>query len=1027
MANTTEYDVKCGLCLNEEIEQLIQCVCRYFICFDCQHKTKKLYCPNCDDEVNTFYINKLIKEEDPLVIDHYISKNFRYDALKENNNNDKQLLFDSVKKTLLTGKSVITNIVGKCPECNKSLINRSDSVEIDKCISCNYTACAYCKEVHPKDQACNKDILENIKSLEKIAQKCPGCYGYVSKIDGCDHMRCLSCGTQFGWYNGKENVNYEYLNKRDANIIYKPESKVEVLPIINVEQQVPVFRKKTMLTNKVSDFVSSLKDKIKGNINSMINKLSEQIEKEYKNDTDESDYETILSRVPMIYKKKLYKNILILEFISSIKYATKEGITKTYEESDLPDCYKISWDDITKSITSTEIVDIKGEVAAIKKNNCIKPLNYKQERHVINILKKIKELGTCIDTSPAGSGKTYTALLSAIELKVKKVLILCPITMKVKWTEVISDHKQTNNMEFIIKPYSSLIMTSLKKSGLIRLETINEKIIVHLSDFLKSWLKDNTLIIVDESHHIKSPSSFGFKFMSSLSSFALENEIPLISMSATPITSLNDSLVYIKKLLPNINDNPYNKKAILKFPRFERFVYSSSEEKNPYYRKLILEESLDSIKKMIEHVNGLPGDRTYITKKLTNPDNVALFGRDFTDDFEYPGFLEILKNIVILEKYYDLRSEEFWESNFCNDDITAKEIEEQTTLPLINNEIVKNDLTILGKVFNSTVRFNYIFVYFSELYKGFSRFNSCIGQRVYNRGCFFKLRKKILLVELVQFFFFLYGIPLRFCSLPLMESITKEKLITILINKHITNIKDVPDDGEGYIDHSKNLKVYNLLLETNESDTQKMNKMESEFSLEQENQIINFKIQDISKVIFNLQISEVILSNYIYDLIKHIRNEKRNIVIAFSYNNTIDSLKEKCEKDKIVYDLINGSVKDKQSVIDKFQREKGILLFINMSSLNTGVDLDDKTGDTERFVFIIPNYDITKMTQFMFRFQRINSKSNSRVFIIENQLRIIESMNKKLNFIKKNFETSFSVFNDSEKISSLELVEKYTN
>lgn len=1064
------YDVECGLCLTEETDRLIKCQCGYYTCFECQHMMKKLYCPNCNTEVVSSYIHKLVSEDNPIAIDHYISKYYQYDPVKENDEFQKKLNIANIEKIIFSRneKKEKVTFVGRCVKCNSPLIKHTKK---NKCIKCDYSTCSFCEEVHPEDVPCNKDTLENLKLLQSTSRKCPGCFSYVCKIEGCDHMRCLACGTQFSWNSGLKQIrDYGYLEERDKKVIYKPGSrKTYNLEVVKIEKT-PAAKKKTMLTNHVTDFIEALKNKLNNNINTLKKNLSIHIKKEYGKQNEEVNYENILSNIPIIHKKKLFENIIVLEYISSFDNDDfkKELFVAKYNESELPARYKIAWEEIMTYITSTTVVNkTEGEFAKNTKDDIMKPISKKQEIHIGNIIKRIKDQGTCVDTSPAGSGKTYTALLSAVELKIKKIMILCPVTMKPKWTEVISSHKQTNKMEFLIKQYTSLIITSLKKSGLIRMETVNEKIIFHLSDSLKEWLKDNSMIIIDESHNSKSSSSVCFKFISALTAFAFENGIPCISMSATPTSSVNDSLNYIKKYIP-VNES-YNKRLITSFPRFERFVYSTEEDKNPYVKKTKenkgssedirrerknKEECFPSLDLVLENKGKL--DKTYIYDRMFRPDmstrRIEYFGllnNNISENFERPEILEIIKIVTILENHYDLRSGDFWENNFYDDEFwnnndKNKEeyfkggLYEQEILLSIDQDVLKNDLDILNTIHNSTFRFNCIFIYFLTLYTTMfleeekknnrDQLYINIRRRRFTSLEEIKNTKHIFYTSnLVKFFFFLYGIPLKHCTDYVMKQVDKEKLISLLLKKYIVNIKEVSEEDEDYIDHEKNLCLYNLELEMSQEDNQRINKVIKDFVVEDEDKIIQYSVTQIfSRLIFNLQITESISANYVYDIVKAIKNDKRNIVVAFNYNNTLDVLKERCKTDNINYDLINGSVKNKQAVIDDFQKGCGKLLFINMASLNSGVDLDDKKGDSERFVFIVPNYNITKLTQFMFRFQRVDSKSNSKVFMISNQRAIISSMNEKLNFLK-GFESSFSCLDKGESIYTKDAISRFAS
>ena len=89
----------------------------------------------------------------------------------------------------------------KCPseECSGFLDKHF------KCGLCNNSTCKSCyiimenKETHE----CNEEQVESFKKIKEEAKTCPKCGEFISKINGCDQMFCVQCGTSFSWKTGQ--------------------------------------------------------------------------------------------------------------------------------------------------------------------------------------------------------------------------------------------------------------------------------------------------------------------------------------------------------------------------------------------------------------------------------------------------------------------------------------------------------------------------------------------------------------------------------------------------------------------------------------------------------------------------------------------------------------------------------------------------------------------------------------------------------------------------------------------------------
>lgn len=72
----------------------------------------------------------------------------------------------------------------------------------------------------------------------------------------------------------------------------------------------------------------------------------------------------------------------------------------------------------------------------------------------------------------------------------------------------------------------------------------------------------------------------------------------------------------------------------------------------------------------------------------------------------------------------------------------------------------------------------------------------------------------------------------------------------------------------------------------------------------------------------------------------------------------------------------------REQTLASFQDNEIAVLIVNVTVASSGIDLDDKTGNAQRIVFVAPNYRAIDLIQFYSRFVRINSKFPAFVYNI---------------------------------------------
>ena len=101
-------------------------------------------------------------------------------------------------------RGFVTKDTPKCACCNQSTCHRCHQTVADA-----DTAGAGSGPEAPDDappahevHVCAEDDIATVQELRRNAKQCPECRVYISKVDGCDQMFCVSCHTAFSWNTG---------------------------------------------------------------------------------------------------------------------------------------------------------------------------------------------------------------------------------------------------------------------------------------------------------------------------------------------------------------------------------------------------------------------------------------------------------------------------------------------------------------------------------------------------------------------------------------------------------------------------------------------------------------------------------------------------------------------------------------------------------------------------------------------------------------------------------------------------------
>ncbi|QTF49278.1 putative ATP-dependent RNA helicase [Acanthamoeba polyphaga mimivirus] len=195
-----------------------------------------------------------------------------------------------------------------------------------------------------------------------------------------------------------------------------------------------------------------------------------------------------------------------------------------------------------------------------------------QKNHVLNLISILLKYFLVLDTSDTGVGKTYMAAAACRELG-RKPIIVCPKTLIPNWASVLEFYG--------VKYYDIVNYETLKNEKTykdsnfrVRKRCPYIKKVDNDGDYLKpafEWkVPRNAIIIFDESHRCKDPSTENGKLLMS-SKQLIQQNIPVMLLSATICESYSDMKIpfYLMNFIPHTrNFNEFVRTLKTKYPEY---------------------------------------------------------------------------------------------------------------------------------------------------------------------------------------------------------------------------------------------------------------------------------------------------------------------------------------------------------------------------------------------------------------------------------------------------------------------------
>lgn len=1107
----------CIICF-ENKKKFLKCfTCSKITCKKCLKRYKKYECCNC----NEVFLEKDIK----LVFgDDIIEKYIYYYLYKKfflNNNfkeiitqhfarleNQKYLRFGFIKNNLEK------KIIKRC------FNEKCKGVFYDKnCSICSNKICINCEEPFHENN-CDPEILKNLEEIKLNCKKCPFCFIYINKTIGCNSMKCTNCGVSFNWRNleidnkTQNDEHYNTILNKDLNQFFlqhfkdnkfvKKDEEVKPEKILYfrflTNQTFLSEQYKTMFINLHQKFKQKKKNLKKNEIEYLLkieNLLKENIENNLDSSFDTIDFKicknlyiedkaynfmlSVLEGVEKIFVEKKPFNINIVEEL--INQYNDENIL--FEKS----LYvlkndKIVLNKIIKTQTKTfELYEKKNYF----NNGKINLLDEEQLKHAKNVFDNLNNFNICLNSSYAGSGKTYVSLFVASKLKIKNLIIIVPNIMAQKWKDLIEYYNYKNKFNYLILNFNELYNKNFEENNNLfkKIYKTQTKSIIQFSEYFLQFINDETMFIIDEIHNSKKSSAVSTQFIQKLAKVVKKQNGYVLGISATPLEKDTEVELILKKIsgIKEFKNKDLNKyKVCLNHKKYLESIYnvlndgkttkknnlngddnseSEDENVNLFFKKQICNKNYISGKKLkkLQDIQETIVFKTAILKQ--NFFEIFKFKLSLKDKMQIEKITNLLKNLLIV---YKLTPTEIFEeaktinTNYIyardygfNNPLLGKYLENPENKNLDNNNNLFFNMSKSFLEFFKIKYENFKDKRFEEEYKNITdkifkrnlmeyfvrvkdetsiyidlstiQYKEEIGFKLYYIFFYNTISgyHQSCINILTLFYLFKFNIyeTFYFGSLSLDNIILT--LLKIVLKKINYNVKTNQLENINYL---KNLYYLNFNLKN--EDKKVLEYAFTNIDVKTNKKINKNSLYFISTISKGLEQTETLYINYFLTLIDIFYPlNKFKIVLAVSFTNTINDFKKKLTEEKKKYLVINGEVKNKDKVIKMFnENDEENLLIVNINSLNCGVDLDDKKGTKPRLVFIIPNFSLTTLVQFIFRFKRKDTLSEPYIYIINNHSTILKALvNKFKNIHNLNLDTPFikeiKTKNDNEIIEEL--------
>lgn len=495
---------ECGNCCETykigRVNKKIRCLgCEYETCNHCQKRYSKSECMACHndftkEQIETLlgkkFVDEVIKKQqiEDLIIDEKKLIPATEELINYNNEVERRKKLFRKGKTAfeeMPSRPTISNqsSIEPCSITNcKGYLRTNQNTKIYECMLCKKEHCLRCfVEIKNANHTCDPDTLKSLDELNRETKRCPKCHNRIYKTEGCDHMRCTSCGSHFSWntgvllahstnhhYNGVIRNQYAgnngmciqtYQDPAIPKDILEPRLSVKLINCLyNYPNKIRIYFNNDCKYEKILETYSRANDDLR--IRYMKNEITEKYwgQRLYINKktlklklAHREIIEIYLSGIDAFQtsfynnedtEEEVYKKVvaLIIECNNCFNRVNDEYY---YEKSETK--FELALpEEENRPVLEKKI--IKKTIRVVKKaptkepepSKKVKLFEYQLE-HYENIRRILETYKVGFDLSPLGAGKTYITCKYIQDHPHENVYIVCPATLKPKWTKVADE------------------------------------------------------------------------------------------------------------------------------------------------------------------------------------------------------------------------------------------------------------------------------------------------------------------------------------------------------------------------------------------------------------------------------------------------------------------------------------------------------------------------------------------------------------------------------------------------------------
>lgn len=261
----------CNVCVDSALlSRRFACPsCGYDVCKRCQKTYMRPSCMNCRAEfthrhmvmgLGAAYVNTVLRRhQEKILMDHEktllptMAIHGDVDRVREKRENTNLSRFGPVARVTAasaaaaaaaaSAAAALSNLrTLRCPaqDCRGYIDTASWT-----CGLCKRAICRYCHTIVVSDggHTCNTDDVTSIELMQKDSRSCPQCGVSIFRTEGCNHMHCTYCGTNFNWetcrriktttnhhYNGVSNISDAIAQVAGADAYDEQDQELDIVP-----------------------------------------------------------------------------------------------------------------------------------------------------------------------------------------------------------------------------------------------------------------------------------------------------------------------------------------------------------------------------------------------------------------------------------------------------------------------------------------------------------------------------------------------------------------------------------------------------------------------------------------------------------------------------------------------------------------------------------------------------------------------------------------------------------------------------